>query len=387
MNAKPASSTAADYDIIITGGGFFGCCLALLFRSITDSVLLIEKGPAPMERASAVNQARVHSGLHYPRSFPTARRSQKNFPVFVEKFQDCIADDFEMLYAIALHRSLVSANRFETMFRAMGAPIESARVGQTGMFNSELIEAVFSCQEFAFDYVKLREHVTSRLEALGVPIMLRTSVEKVASRSARGLDLSLSDGQTVSARTVFNTTYAQINTLLMASGLSPYSLKHELTEIALVTPPPDLSGLAVTVMDGLFFSTMPFPTTDAYSLTHVRYTPQASWVDKPDQPSGYSLGSSFRRQTRWRHMAQDAARYLPCMADIEWQRSLYEIKTVLARNEGDDGRPIFLHEHADMPRLFTVLGGKIDNIFDLFEILPQVDPNWSRLSPKWLYDE
>lgn len=387
MNAKPVSSKATDYDIVIVGGGFFGCCLALLFRSITTSVLLIEKGPALMERASAVNQARVHSGLHYPRSFPTARRSQKNFPIFVDKFQSCIVDDFEMLYAISRHRSQVSANRFESMFRAMGAPIESARVGQTGLFNDDMIEAVFSCQEYAFDFVKLRDHVSSRLEAAGVSVVFDTAVEKVASQPSGGMNLSLSDGQNITARTAFNTTYAQINNLLMASGLSSYSLKHELTEIALITPPSDLDGLAVTVMDGPFFSTMPFPTTDAYSLTHVRYTPQASWVDTPDQPSAYEMGASIPRQTRWRHMVREAARYLPCMADSEWQRSLYEVKTVLVRNEGDDGRPILLHEHAELQRLFTVLGGKIDNIFDLFEILPRFDPDWAKLSPKWLYEE
>lgn len=387
MTAKPVLSGVTDYDVVIVGGGFFGCCLALLFRSITDSVILIEKEADLMERASAVNQARVHSGMHYPRSFPTARRSQKNFPVFLEKFGDCILDDFEMLYAVARHRSQVSANRFETMFRAMGSPIESARLGRSGLFNDELIEAVFSGQEFAFDYKKLRAHVSQRLEAQGIPIAFETTVEKAVSRAAGGIELTLSDGQRVSGRTVFNTTYAQINALLVASNLSPYSLKHELTEIALVTPPADLNGLAVTVMDGPFFSTMPFPTADAYSLTHVRYTPQASWVDIPGQPSAYEIGSALPHQSRWLHMVQDAARYLPCMADTEWQRSLYEVKTVLTRNEGDDGRPIFLHEHANMKRLFTVLGGKIDNIFDLFEILPQFDPDWAKLSTKWLYDE
>ncbi|MFV2091460.1 MAG: FAD-dependent oxidoreductase [Hyphomicrobiales bacterium] len=389
MSVTSASpGTAADYEIVIVGGGFFGCCLALLFRSITDSVLLIERGASLMERASAVNQARVHCGLHYPRSFPTARRSQKNFPLFAAHFHNCIVDDFEMLYAIARHRSRVSANRFEAMFRAMNAPIEKARTTHGGLFNSDLIEAVFTCREYAFDYLKLREHVATRLETLDVPISFSTTVERVAAQPGGGVELTLSDGQAVTARTAFNTTYAQINALLMASGLSPYPLKHELAEIALITPPADLDGLAVTVMDGPFFSAMPFPAVDgAYSLTHVRYTPQASWTDAPDQPSAYDLAAALPQQTRWQHMAHDAARYLPCMEDARWQRSLFEVKTVLARNEGDDGRPILLHEHTRMPRLFTVLGGKIDNIYDLFEILPRFDPNWAGLSPKWLLEE
>jgi hypothetical protein len=50
---------------------------------------------------------------------------------------------------------------------------------------------------------------------------------------------------------------------------------------------------------------------------------------------------------------------------------MYEIKTVLATNEVDDGRPIFLAVLADAPNFFSVLGGKIDNIFDILDRLDE----------------
>ena len=52
------------------------------------------------------------------------------------------------------------------------------------------------------------------------------------------------------------------------------------------------------------------------------------------------------------------------------------MKTLLVRNERDDARPILLHAHKDAPRLYTVLGAKIDNIYDLFDVLPTVNPEW-----------
>src|SRR4029077_13252268 len=92
----------------------------------------------------------------------------------------------------------------------------------------------------------------------------------------------------VSAPLVFNATYSQLNMLLMGSGCSPIPLKHELTEVALVVPPTELAGLAITVMDGPFFSIMPFPGSKLYSLTHVRYTPHAAWRDGKDGKNPYS---------------------------------------------------------------------------------------------------
>ena len=68
MRGGPATT----YDYVVIGGGFYGCCLALYLRSISARVLVVEAGPRLMDRASRVNQARVHTGFHYPRSAATA---------------------------------------------------------------------------------------------------------------------------------------------------------------------------------------------------------------------------------------------------------------------------------------------------------------------------
>ena len=68
-------------------------------------------------------------------------------------------------------------------------------------------------------------------------------------------------------------------------------------------------------------------------------------------------------------MLRDAARYLPSMAEAHQSGSLFEVKTVLARNELDDGRPILFERHAELPGSYSVLGGKIDNVFDVMEKL------------------
>ena len=66
-----------------------------------------------MDRASYVNQARIHNGYHYPRSVLTGFRSAVNFPVFVDEYGPAVVSNFEKYYGIAKHLSKVNAKQFE----------------------------------------------------------------------------------------------------------------------------------------------------------------------------------------------------------------------------------------------------------------------------------
>ncbi len=362
-------------DYFVIGGGFYGCCLALYLRSASRDIVLAEAGDAIMTRASRVNQARLHSGFHYPRSMMTALKSRKLFRRFAEDFPDAIVSDFQMLYAVARRLSRVSANRFYKMFEHMGAPITPASPGEAALFDDRRIEAVFRADEYAFDYTALARGLESRLHAADLDLRLGTEVLSIEDdpEASRAI-VHLSDGGAVHARHVFNTTYSQINHVLRQSGLPLVKLKHEVTEIALVDPPEEMDGYAVTVMDGPFFSLMPYPSAGKYSLTHVRYTPHISWADQTHLMSPYAIFAGTPLRSRLKHMVLDAARYMPCIDGVSGGQSLYDVKTVLLKNEGDDGRPILVHEKPRGGRVTSVLGGKIDNIYDLFSHLRSTHP-------------
>jgi len=358
--------TVRTCDALIVGAGFYGCALAAHLAASGQRVLVCEMGTATMARSSAVNQARIHTGFHYPRSFTTALRSRHNFERFADEFAPAVHRDFDMLYAIARHRTKINAQRFEGMFRSMNAPFERASRAQRAQFSDDLVEDVFVCTEYAFDFTVLRDILMRRLAPLPVEIAFETAVERVEARNGN-LVVHLAGGRRVETAQVFNITYSQINSVLKRSGLQPLPLKHELVEIALIDPPPALNGLAVTVMDGAFFSSMPYPSAKSYSLTHVRYTPHFSWTDETSAQDAYATGERLPHETRWRHMVNDARRYMPALGQATWRRSLFDVKTVPVKNERDDGRPILLHDHAELPGLRSVLGSKIDNIYDLFE--------------------
>src|SRR5262245_6474321 len=97
------------YDVVVIGGGFFGCMIAVHLRRHHARVALLERGGRLLGRASYNNQARAHNCYHYPRSVLTAYRSRINFPRFVAQFGDCIDSDFEKYYAIARMFSKVTS--------------------------------------------------------------------------------------------------------------------------------------------------------------------------------------------------------------------------------------------------------------------------------------
>ena len=84
-------------DYLVIGGGFYGCSLALFLRSVSDRVMLVEAGERLLDRASRVNQARVHTGFHYPRSMLTAVKSLVLHNRFASDFPDAIVDDVVLI--------------------------------------------------------------------------------------------------------------------------------------------------------------------------------------------------------------------------------------------------------------------------------------------------
>ena len=90
----------ADKRAVVIGGGFFGCATAIHLAQQGWRVDVLEQGDELMQRASYVNQARLHNGYHYPRSFQTAIRSRANMPQFCELYPQAVFTEFRPLYAI-----------------------------------------------------------------------------------------------------------------------------------------------------------------------------------------------------------------------------------------------------------------------------------------------
>jgi len=362
---------SAPLDHAVIGGGLFGCFIAIELARSGKRVLLVEEKDQLLGRASYSNQARVHGGYHYPRSFLTANRTRVNFHRFSDAFDACVVRNFQCYYAIAREFSLVSARQFQEFSNRIGAPVREAPAAIRRLFDVNLIESVFEVEEFVFDATLLREMLGQQLQEAGVEVSLGTRAVRVQKSATAGLDLTLLRNEitdSARAREVWLCTYGELNEVLLESGLPGIPLNCELTEIALVTPPDELQDVGVTLMDGPFFSLMPFPAEQTHSLTHVRYTPHATWRAGDGVSEEHRLGD-FAPRSNFRLMQRDAARFIPAMQRCEYRKSLFEVKAKLPRSAFNDSRPILFRRDHGVPGLHCVLGGKIDSVYDIEEAM------------------
>lgn len=362
--------------IVIIGGGFYGMYISEYLALQGNEVILFEKGNDFMLRASHKNQARVHNGYHYPRSVLTALRSRMSFSQFNKEFENCIDNSFSSYYMVAKNLSKISSQQFEKFCNYVGAHVAKASSNITRFVDYRLIEEVFETTEYVFNSFKLKEEMIRRIDIAGVNYYLNTEVVRIEKQKKRiMLEIRNTSNRGIQEPIivdhVFNCTYSSINQVVQASKFELIPLKHELTEMCLMKVPEELEHTSITVMDGPFFSLMPFPSKNLHSFSHVRYTPHYEWYETNETSNVDHIKhlDFTNRKSAWKKMVQDAKRYIPILAECIYEESNWEIKTVLPKSEIDDSRPILFKPNFGMDGFHCVMGGKIDNVYDIIEVI------------------
>ena len=227
-------------DAVIIGGGVYGAAIAVYLAKQRGRkrILLIEREPALLMRASYNNQARVHNGYHYPRSFTTAYRSRVNLPKFVRDWPLAVRQDFTKLYAIARRNSKVTAKQFERFCREIGADIQPADPVSRALFEPRLIEDVYMVEEYAFDTTQLASWAERELKESGVEVHYHTQVTAISKGALMPLqvvaEMKQGSHQVIGCRYVFNCTYSGLNQFKGDFLGVSTGLKQEITEMALM---------------------------------------------------------------------------------------------------------------------------------------------------------
>ena len=213
--------------------------------------------------------------------------------------------------------------------------------------------------------------------------------ELVGLQRKWGGSIVLSDGERYQTRYLLNATYASTNQLLAqmdrSSVYSPIRIKYELCEIILCEVTENFKGIGITVMDGPFFSIMPFGKTGYHSLTSVTFTPHVtSYEDLPHFACQERCGGictplqlancndcPARPESAWPYMSQMARKYMRDTYGFSYVKSLFSMKPILQASEIDDSRPTVVRCMSDEPKIVSVLSGKINTVYDLDEVLQQ----------------
>lgn len=368
------------YDKIILGAGLYGLYAAHKCGAAGQRVLVLERDAAPFMRATYINQARVHMGYHYPRSYSTAIKSAHYFARFCRDYDFCLHRSFDQVYATSAHFSWTNAAEFRQFCRAAG--IRCDDVAPSRYFNPGVCDGAFLTTEYTYDALVLRDWFLEQLARLpNVELQYGRRPERI---DAAGDVWRVQAGETTAeAPFLLNATYASVNDIHAMLGLPPFQIKYEKCEIILCTVDERLKNTGITVMDGPFFSLMPFGLTGLHSLTSVTFTPHETSYDavatfpcQGESGGRCAPGSLYncnecpaKPASAWPYMSQLARKYLKEEYGFAYQGSLFSMKPILKASEIDDSRPTVVRTMHDTPRLVSVLSGKINTVYDLDEVL------------------
>lgn len=368
------------YNKIIIGAGLYGLYSALKCGEAGQRVVVLERDPAPFMRATYINQARVHMGYHYPRSFSTAIKSANYFERFCDDYDFCLLKEFDQVYATSAHFSWTNAAEFKKF--CTDADIRCDSVDPEWYFNPGMCDGAFLTKEYTYDAQVLKKWFIEKLSKLdNVQIIYNHIPEKIES----GDDIwYVKAGELeFEAPFILNATYAGVNDIHKLLGYEPFKIKYEKCEIILCKVNEKFKDIGITVMDGPFFSLMPFGQTGLHSLTSVTFTPHETSYDSvatfPCQSECGGLchaGSLFncnecpaKPESAWNYMSQLARKYLKEEYSFEYHSSLFSMKPILMASEIDDSRPTVIKVVNEKPKFVSVLSGKINTVYDLDEVL------------------
>lgn len=372
------------YDKIIIGAGLYGLYAAARCAEKGERVLVLEYDRAPFSRATYINQARVHMGYHYPRSLTTAVKSAGYFRRFVEDFGFCIHDKFDQVYATSDKFSWTNAGQFMDFCRAAGIRCEEAPVSR--YFRPGMCDGAFLTEEYTYDAKILQKYYEEKLSGYRNVAMVFEARIQIIRKCGGSFEVFLEDGSFYEAPFVLNASYASVNQVIdKTEGLEKafFDIKYELCEIILCESSDRLRGTGITVMDGPFFSIMPFGKTGLHSLTSVTFTPHmTSYETEPSfgcqqrKEGGcgiHNLGNCnecvCRPDSAWPYMSHLADKYLRPEYAYTYRESLYSMKPILKSSEVDDSRPTAIRVMSRDPVFISVLSGKINTVYDLDEFL------------------
>ena len=161
------------------------------------------------------------------------------------------------------------------------------------------------------------------------------------------------------------------------------NIKYELCEIILCEVDEKLKDVGLTVMDGPFFSIMPFGKTGYHSLTSVTFTPHITSYDETPtfecqrhsngmctpEHLGNCNECPAKPESAWQYMSQLARKYMLPELKLSYVKSLFSMKPILKVAEIDDSRPTMIKVEKKNPTFVSAFSGKINTIYELDEVL------------------
>ena len=323
--------------IAIAGAGIYGATAAISLAERGHQVTLFDP-LGIMRAASAINQYRVHSGYHYPRSPETIQETLEARREFIQAYEPAIVRDRHHYYAIPHEHSRTAPAQYATLMRDSGLSLQPSR---PNWMNFKFIDTCYKVDENIYDPDVLRNVIERKLNFLKV---------------------------TFEQQTFPYATRPEFDFLIWATyGMGPSRklfnfAKYQVAEKVLIRLPPQLQGIALVVVDGPFTAFDPYGSS-AYSLFgSAKLTNHWSTSD-PDEPIPQHYqdvlnGTQFipATETRFERMRTECALAVPAAKEAQYIGSRFTMR-VVENNPQQDRRVLYVQD--GLPGEIHIFSGKV----------------------------
>jgi hypothetical protein len=361
--------------IAIIGGGIFGSLASIKIASKFPfaQVHLYESSPDILRLASRVNQARLHTGMHYPRDFDTAASAYEDYEKFYSEFREALKP-IDQYYAVASKDSLTTPDDFLRLASSIKLPYKE--VNPNIFFKTQKVDLLIKVPESTIEIDTLRKIIKHRVnENKNILVFYGSEILKIQNESEIILNEEIQ-----SYDKIIVTTYASSIKFGEMLNIQLPKFHYQLCEV-LFGESHKLKNTGITLMDGQFWSTMPFGFSKLHSLTSVLYTPilengESGLLTCQEKHGKCGKGLTadcndcvFRPNSRYELIINDYATYIREEYHFDYMYSEFVLKAVLSSTKGTtEGRPSQLFSN-DSNRNHIIFSGKIGSAVTTIEDL------------------
>jgi len=330
--------------IAVVGCGFFGITAALKLSYSGHDVSLFDFKPDILSSASRTNQLRLHRGYHYPRSSETVESLLSSLPKFLEFYGEAAINKYDHHYAIASSGSFLSGSEYISFLDKFSLEYE---ILENNFINSSAIDILVKVEESLLDYHKIYKISKDRLLKSNVCLKLNS---EFTEEMIAGYDK------------VVNCTYSSINKLTPWAKKREYQF--EVCEKICVSPPKNLHGVSLVVMDGPFMCIDPYGDTGFSLLGNVVHAIHASNIGHtpivPNNISPYLNKGivSTKEISKFQSFIESGSHFIKDFDKCQYVGSMFTVRAVLPYKDDSDERPTIVTEMNG--NVINIFSGKID---------------------------
>jgi len=323
--------------IAIAGAGIYGATAAIRLAERGHQVTLFDP-LGVMRAASAINQYRVHSGYHYPRSPETITETLEARREFIQEFAPAIVQNSRHYYAIPREGSRTRPQEYEQIMRSHGLPLQACR---PEWMSFDYIDKCYEVEENIYDPDLLRSVIESQLDKLRIKL----EQEEFFREMRADYDF------------VVWATYG------MGASRDVFQIaRYQVAEKIVIALPTELHGIALVVVDGPFTAFDPYGSSSRSLFGSAKHTNHWTTTD-PEDPIPEKYLSVLNQGeftpfagTRFEAMREDCCLAVPAAKDANYIGSRFTLR-VVEDNPEQDRRILYVRD--GLPGEIHIFSGKV----------------------------